>query len=323
MMRDLKSCRVLVTPRSFGQSDPRMKDELETAVNEVIYNPTQQPLTSKQLRGLLADCDGYIAGLDHIDRDVLEHAPRLKVIARYGVGVDKVDLDAAQALGIVVTNTPAANATSVAELTLGLMLSLARQIPAANSAMHNGEWPRYRSVALAGKTVGLLGLGMIGKEVARRLQGFDCTIIAHDPFPDHDFCDKYGVTLLPLDEVASRADFLSLHVPLLPSTRTIVNASFIAHMKRGAYVINTSRGELVDESALYDGLVNGRLAGAALDVFTVEPPASDHPLLTLPQVIATPHIGAHSDSATNAMGWTALRDCLAVLSGEEPTHRVV
>ena len=139
----------------------------------------------------------------------------LKVIARYGTGVDKVDFETAHELGIVVTNTAGANPVSVAELTIGLMLSLARHIPAANAATHRGEWPRFRGVSIEGKTVGLVGLGMIGRRVAQRLRGFDCKLVAHDPAPDRDFCEVHGVTLLPLDALLAQADFLSLHAPLL------------------------------------------------------------------------------------------------------------
>ncbi len=322
-MRDLSACRVLVTPTSYGQHDPRLRSELESRVGEVIYNPTGRPLSSSELCSLLVDCDGYIAGLDTIDRAALQAANRLKVIARYGVGVDRIDLEAAREKGIVVTNTPGANAVSVAELTIGLMLSLARMIPAASAATKAGEWPRLSGIALEGKTVGLLGLGAIGKQVARRLCSFDCTIIAHDPAPDEAFAEECGLTLLPPGEVIARADFLSLHVPVSPETAGMVNAAFLAQMKEGAFLINTSRGELIDEKALLDALQSGRLRGAGLDAFAKEPPSADNPLLALPQVIATPHMGAHTDGATNAMGWAALRDCLAVLSGEEPTYRVI
>lgn len=321
-MKPLKDCRVLVTPRSFGQSDPQLKVTLESAVGEVVYNPLSRPLNSAELTPLLLNCDGYIAGLDHIDRAVLKNTNDLKVIARYGTGVDKVDFEAAGEMGIVVTNTAGANAVSVAELTIGLMLSLARHIPAANAATHNGEWPRFKGVAVEGKTVGLIGLGMIGRRVAQRLQGFNCNLIAHDPVPDLDFCEAHGVTILPLDELVARSDFLLLHAPLSPSTHQLVDADFLAQMKRGTFLVNTSRGELVDETALYHALKSGHLAGAALDVFAAEPLSATHPLLTLPQVIATPHTGAHTDSATTAMGWSALKNCLAVLSGQEPPNRV-
>lgn len=322
-MKDLRACRVLVTPRSFGKYDPRLKAELEAAVGEVVYNPLGRSLTSAEVRELLPGCDGYIAGLDIIDRAALETADRLRVIARYGVGVDQVDLEAASEKGIVVTNTPGVNATAVAELTIGLMLALARMIPLANQEIRAGRPARAEGVSLEGKVVGLLGLGAVGRQVARRLQGFECTVLAYDPAVEAAIAREAGAVLCPQEEVISGSDFLSLHVPLLPQTRGMVNADFLARMKRGAFLINTARGELVDEEALFATLQSGHLRGAALDVFAQEPPGPDHPLLSLPQVIATPHIGAHTDAAINAMGWGALRDCLAVLRGEEPLHRVI
>lgn len=322
-MADLQSCRVLVTPRSFGRHDPQLKRELEATVGEVIYNPFGRPLTSSEVQELLPGCDAYIAGVDTIGRAALEAADRLRVIARYGVGVDRVDLEAAREKGIVVTNTPGANSTSVAELTIGLMLSLARMIPLANQETRAGKPPRIQGVSLEGKVVGLLGLGAIGKRVARRLQGFDCTVLAYDPAVDAATAQEVGAVLCSQEEVVTKSDFLSLHVPVLPETRGMVNASFLAQMKPGAFLINTARGELIDEVALFEALKSGHLRGAALDAFAQEPPGEDNPLFSLPQVIATPHMGAHTDGATNAMGWGALRDCLAVLRGEEPIHRVV
>ena len=321
-MSSLKHCCVLVTPTSFGKDDPCLRVELEAAVGRVIYNPSDQPLASAALRELLPGCHGYIAGLDTIDCVALEAAGQLKVIARYGAGTDRVDMDAARARGIVVTNTPSANAAAVAELALGLMIALARSIPAANAATRAGQWPRLNGVALEGKTVGLVGFGAIGRQVARRLQGFDCRIVAHDPFADAKVAGALNVALLALDEVVAQADFLSLHLPALPATRGMVDAAFLTKMKPGAFLVNTARGELIDEAALAAALTAGHLRGAALDAFSREPPAPDNPLLGLPNVIATPHTGAHTDGATSAMGWGALRDCLAVLRGEEPAHRV-
>jgi D-3-phosphoglycerate dehydrogenase len=222
-----------------------------------------------------------------------------------------------------VTNTPGANAGAVAELTIGLMLALARAIPQANAALRAGSATRIEGISLEGKTVGLLGLGAIGKQVARRLQAFGCTVLAYDPVPDRSFAQSHGVTLCTQEEVVAQSDFLSLHLPASPETHGMVNAAFLARMKPGAFLINTARGELIDEAALLEALRSGHLRGAALDVFASEPPPPDHPLLALPQVIATPHIGAHTDGAMNQMGWMALQDCLAVLRGEEPAHRVV
>jgi D-3-phosphoglycerate dehydrogenase len=278
---------------------------------------------ANELRELLPGCHGYIAGVDTIDRAALEAADQLRVIARYGVGVDRIDLEVASQKGIIVTNTPGVNSVSVAELTIGLMISLARLIPEANATAKAGRPSRISGVSLEGKVVGLLGLGSIGKQVARRLAGFACTILAYDPVADVEFAKTYGVRLESQAEVIHQADFLSLHLPALPETRGMVDTPFLSQMKPGAFLLNTARGELVDESALLAALQNGHLRGAALDVFAEEPPGADNPLLALPQVIATPHIGSHTDGATNAMGWGALRACLAVLRGQEPTHRVV
>ncbi len=320
---DLKKARLLVTPTSYGKNEPRLKTELEQLAGSVTYNPTGKPLSSPEVAALIAGVDGYIAGLDIIDRAALEKADRLKVIARYGVGVDQVDLEAAREKGIIVTNTPGANSVSVAELALGLMLALARQIPEAVQSVQQGKWPRYAGVSLEGKTVGILGLGAIGKQLARRLAGFDCTILAYDPFADENFVEEYRIELAPMDMLIARSDFVSLHLPLLPETRGLVNDAFLARMKKGAFLINTTRGEVIDEAALLRALESGHLRGVGLDAFTVEPPETSNPLLHLPQVIATPHLGAQTDGATSNMGWFAMRDCLAVLRGEEPKYRVV
>ena len=323
MKKALKDCKVLVTPTSFGRQDPELKKQLEAAVKEVVYNTTGKPLCSDELVKLLPDVDGYIAGLDQIDRAALDAAQQLQVVARYGVGLDAVDLDAARELDIIVTNTPGANSGSVAELALGLMLTLARNINTAISKTRQGKWPRLRGALLEGKTVGILGFGAIGQQLARRLMGFGCQVLAYDPYASEEAAAKYGVELCKRDEVIARADFLSLHLPALTDTIGMVNDDFIATMKDGAYLINTARGEIVNEEALLAGLESGKIAGVALDAFVKQPPAPDNPLLRHERVIATPHMGAHTDGATNAMGWASLNDCLAVLRGEEPMHRVV
>lgn len=319
---NLKECRLLVTPTSYGKNDSRLKTDLEAKVGGVTYNPTGKPLTSAEVTVLLPGIDGYIAGLDAIDAAALAGADRLKVIARYGVGVDNVDLAAARARKIVVTNTPGANSASVAELALGLLLALARQIPEAVEAVHLGKWPRYAGLSLEGKTIGILGLGAIGRQLVRRLQGFDCRIVAHDPFVDAASASAMGVELTGMDDVLAQADFLSLHMPLLSGTRGVVNDEFLGRMKPGAFLINTARGEVIDEAALLRALQSGHLRGAGLDTFAKEPPDPENPLLKLPQVVATPHLGAMTDGATSKMGWMAMQDCLAVLSNEEPAHRV-
>ncbi len=320
---NLEKCKVLVTPTSFGRDNPELKQSLEAQVGEVVYNPTGKPLSAAALIELIADVDGYIAGLDEITQDVIGAAAKLKVIARYGVGVDNVDLQAAKSRGVVVTNTPGANSASVAELTVGLILALARNLVPAAIAAGQGGWPRMSGLTLEGKTVGLIGFGNIGKQVAKRLAGFGCSMIAYDVFPDDEFAAAHGVAMGTIDEVITQADFLSLHCTTVPETRGMVNAAFIEKMKPGAYLINTARGELIDETALLHGLNNGKLAGAALDALLQQPPDENHPFLNHSKVILTPHMGAHTDGATDNMGWGALKDCLAVLKEEMPAFRVI
>lgn len=322
MSQDLKSKRVLVTPTSYAKNDPRLLYELEQQVGEVIYNPTQRPLTSTEVRDLLPGINGYIAGLDVIDKQALEAADLLQVIARYGVGLDNLDLDFTRKKGIVVTYTPGANSVSVAELTVGLILSLARQIPTAVIATRSGEWPRFSGITLENKIVGLIGLGSIGKQTALRLKSFNCHLLVYEPYPDMQFVNQNQIELANQDKVLQSSDFVSLHLPLVPDTRKIVNTKFINKMKTGAYLINTARGELVDETSLIQSLQTGKLAGAAIDVFSKEPPDPQSPLLKMPNVIVTPHCASHTDGATNAMGWMALNDCLAVLRGEEPKYPI-
>lgn len=322
-MTSLEKSRVLVTPRSFAEYDPSLRTELEAAVDDVLYNDKGRALRAEELMQMLADRDGLIAGLDEINRAAIEAAPRLKVIARYGVGVDNVDLQAASERGVIVTNTPGANAFSVAELTIGLMLALARSIPHADRSTKSGRWPRLSGRSLAGKTIGLIGLGSVGREVARRLTPFDCTLMAFDPLVEPEQARSLGVEWVNRGALLEEADILTLHCPLTPQTHDMVDSEFLTSMKTGALLINTARGELVDESALAEALASEQLGGAALDTLRQEPPAPDNPLLNFDQVIVTPHTGAHTDGAANAMGRLAVADCLAVLSGNEPEHPVV
>jgi D-3-phosphoglycerate dehydrogenase len=319
---NLRVCCVLVTSTTFGIQDPTLRSELERTVGDIRYSPEKRPLTAPELTSLVKGIDGWIAGLDEIDASVIAAADRLKVIARYGVGFDRVDVAAATQRGIVVTNTPGANSAAVAELTIGLMLALARRICQANQAVRSGQWPRISGVGLAGKTVGLVGFGSIGREVACRLSAFGCRVLVADPTVSPEVVSGCGAGFMSLDELLPVSDFVCLHAAATPVTAGMVNDSFLRKMKPGAFLVNTARGELIDEAALAHAIESGRLRGAALDCFRKEPPGIDHPLLRLAQVIVTPHTGAHTDEAVNAMGRMALDACLAVLRGERPAHVV-
>src|SRR6201996_6926487 len=252
----------------------------------------------------LADADGLVVrSAVQVDDALMEAASHLRVIGRAGVGVDNIDADAATRRGIVVMNTPGANAVAVAELTVGLMLALARKLPTANHTMHAGKWEKksLQGAQLRGKTLRILGLQRIGLEAARRARGFGLEIIGSDPFVSAAIARENGIRLVSLDEVIAGSDYITLHVGLTPQTAGVINAKSLALMKKGVRIINCARGELVDEPALVDALKSGHVAGAALDVFTVEPP-KDSPYAEFDNVILTPHIAGSTGEAQEAVG---------------------
>jgi D-3-phosphoglycerate dehydrogenase len=273
--------------------------DLLRATGWEVLRPTKETLDAE-----LPTADALVVrSATRVTAAVLERAPKLRVVGRAGVGVDNVDLDAATRRGVLVMNTPGGNAPSVAEHTLALLLSLARKIPALDSAMHAGRWEKSKGqgTELRGKTLGLLGLGRVGAEVARRARALEMRVLACDPFLTEDAAREAGVVLVPLDQLLAESDFLSLHTALVPETERIINAANLAKTKRGAYIVNTARGELVDEAALADALRSGQLAGAGLDVFAIEPP-KDSPLLGLSNLIATPHVAGSTAEAQEEVG---------------------
>ncbi|HTW62002.1 MAG TPA: phosphoglycerate dehydrogenase [Terracidiphilus sp.] len=256
------------------------------------------------LAAALAEADALVVrSAVQVDDALLSHARKLRVIGRAGVGVDNIDAEAATRRGIVVMNTPGANAVAVAELTLGLMLALARKLPAATGGMHAGKWDKknLQGAELRGKTLGILGLGRVGLEVARRARGFGLEVIGADPFVSAAVARENGILLLPLDEVFAKADYLTLHVGLTPQTANVINAKTLAAMKPGARIINCARGELVEDEALVAALRSGHIAGAALDVFREEPP-KNLAYAGLDNVILTPHIAGSTAEAQEAVG---------------------
>ena len=271
--------------------------------------------TPDQLAADLQDADAVIVrSATKVTAQLLAAAPKLRVVARAGTGVDNVDVAAASARGVVVMNAPGANSVSVAELTIGLMLALARHIPAADSAMKQGKWEKKKFVGeeLREKTLGLVGLGRIGQEVARRAAAMSMRLIAHDPFISVQVASSLGVELVPIDELFARADYVSLHMPSTEKTRQMVNAERLQRAKKGIRIINTARGDLIDEKALADAIEAGQVGGAGLDVFSQEPTV-DHRLQKLPQVVATPHVAASTGEAQELVGvetTAAVRDYL-------------
>ncbi|HWB87671.1 MAG TPA: hydroxyacid dehydrogenase [Acidimicrobiia bacterium] len=234
-----------------------------------------------------------------VSRDLISRAPELRAIGRAGVGVDNVDIEAATERGVAVFNAPGGNTLAAAELTLGLMLSVARKIPEADASLRSGRWDRaaFKGVELAGKTLGLIGAGRIGGEVAIRCRAFGMAVVVYDPYLTADRADELGVELVDLATVLARADFISIHVPLNDETRGIVGEETLAKMKRTAYLVNASRGGVVDEPALAAALREGAIAGAALDVYETEPLDTDSPLRDVPNLVLTPHLGASTAEA--------------------------
>jgi D-3-phosphoglycerate dehydrogenase / 2-oxoglutarate reductase len=252
----------------------------------------------------LVDAEGLIVrSATRVTAELLEKAPDLKVVGRAGVGIDNVDVEAATRRGVLVMNTPGGNAVSVAEHTFALLLSLARSVPQFNAAIHAGRWEKSSAMGteVRGKTLGLVGLGRVGTEVARRAQALEMTVLAHDPYVSKQVAEELEVELVPLADLFARADYVSLHTALSPSTEKMINAASIAQMKRGVRLINCARGELVDEAALAEALRSAQVAGAALDTFSQEPPTNS-PLIGLPNVIATPHIAGSTAEAQEEVG---------------------
>ncbi|HEU4333824.1 MAG TPA: hydroxyacid dehydrogenase [Candidatus Eisenbacteria bacterium] len=261
-------------------------------------------LTEEQLLPLVADADAWVVrSATKVTRRLIEAAPRLRWVGRAGAGLDTIDVAAAKERGIEVMNVPGANSIAVAELVFGLLLSLFRRLPEADASLRRGEWLKSKLMGreLRGKTIGIVGMGKIGRAVAQRAAAFEMRCLGHDPIVPADAIRAAGAEPVSLEELLAASDVVSLHVPVTAETKKMIDAARIASMKRGAVLVNAARGDLVDEGALMEALQSGHLAGAALDVFSAEPPGTI-PLLALPNVVASPHIGASTREAQEACG---------------------
>jgi D-3-phosphoglycerate dehydrogenase len=288
---------------------------------EVVLNSQGRPLKQEELLELAADADGLLVGIDEVSRQVIEGSPNLKAISKYGVGVDNIDLQAARERGIIVTNTPGVNTEAVADLAVALMLCAARQVVAADHSIRKGEWKKFMGVSLFKKTVGILGTGQIGRAVARRLKGFEADLLLYDIARDEEFAAAIGGRYAGLEEVLQEADFVSVHLPLLPATRNLIGEAELRLMKAGAIIVNTARGGIIDETALVKAIREKWIRGAALDTFSVEPLANEE-LRKLPNVVLTPHIGAYTEEAVLMMGMQAARNLIDALEGRRPENIV-
>jgi D-3-phosphoglycerate dehydrogenase / 2-oxoglutarate reductase len=287
----------------------------------LVENPEPVPYTQAELPDLVRDAHAVVAGVEIYDEDVLAAAPRLKVIARLGVGLDNIDLDACRRRGITVANVPGGNANAVAELALALMLSVLRRIPVMDARIRRGGWDRFTGRELTGKTVGLIGFGATSRELARRLRGFDVKLLVTDPALDAAAAAELGALAASLPDLLAMSDVVSLHAPHTPATHHLADAAFFRAMKEGAVFVNTSRGGLVDEVALEEALRTGEIAGAGLDVWEVEPVPATNPLLRLDTLVATTHGAADTVEAYRTVGLSTARAIVDVFSGRRPRHQ--
>ena len=304
--------KILVTPRSLTSAGHPALEDLPAAGYEVIFSsPGQQP-TEEELIDLLPGCVGYLAGVEKVTARALEAARDLRVISRNGAGIDNIDLEAARRRNIRVLPARGANARGVAELTIGLLLCLARSIPLGDHTVKEGRWQRCKGTELEGKTLGLIGCGRIGREVARMALGIGMNVVACDLFPDTAFNPGARFRFASLDEVIGQSDFLSLHCPPAADGKPVIDESAFGRMKRGVYLVNTARHDLVDVAALARQLEKRHVAGAAFDVFDAEPP-TNRTLAENERVVATPHVGAFTKESVDRAVRMAVNNLLEAL----------
>lgn len=315
--------KVLVTATNYSKYCQAGKKILENAGCEIIENPHGRPYTFDELKEIVEDIDGVVVGVDDWNEDVFKLAPKLKGMARFGVGVDNIDLNAAKEHGIIVCNSPGINSSAVAEQAVALLLSLIRNIPEMNSAVRKGEWPRPMFHELKSRTIGFLGFGAIARNVAQRLAGFGPEMIAYDKYPNQEAADKLGVRLVSQEEVLKESDIISIHLPATDETKHLINKETIQQMKDGVYIVNTARGSIVNEADMAEALESGKAAGFGTDVFEHEPIDLSGPLFKYDNYIATPHVSAETFENCETTSVVTARALLAVFEGREPENRLV
>lgn len=314
--------RVLIGPATLAGVEGAFLERLRSAGFEPVYPKRRAQMNEAELFEILAGVDASLAGSEPYTARVLEAHPQLRIIARVGVGFDAVDLKAATERGVPVTITPGTNQDAVAEHTFALILALAKNLIPQHQGTVAGKWPRQANLPLRGRSLGLAGLGRIGKAVAVRGAAFGMKLLAHETYPDQDFVRRWGVTLLSWEELLAQSDFLSLHIPATPAARYIICKSALDRMKPTAFLVNTARGTLVNEADLLDALRQGRLAGAGLDVFEQEPPGM-LPLFELPNVVATPHAAGVDLQSRDDMALSAAEAVVDLFRGIWPGEKVV
>ncbi len=314
--------KILLTTTSFQDTPGEHHDLLAQTGWEIIR--ARGPLNEADTLALVGDVDGYICGDDAITRKVLEKArPKLKVLSKYGIGVDKIDVKSATEFGIPVLFTPGVNHTTVAEHSFLLLLALEKNLLFHTDSTRSGGWKRKTGHELLEKTIGIIGLGRIGKEVAIRARAFGMKSIAFDLHFDEKFAAEHGVRRAgSLDEIYKEADYISLHTNLTPETRDMINAASIAKMKKGVLLLNCARGEIVNTADMVAGLKSGQVGGYGTDVLDHEPPPADHPLLKLPNVVCTPHVASRTFESVVRQATTSVKNLILAMKGEKPIAQV-
>lgn len=314
--------KILVTSRAFGKFSNAFK--LLEEVAEIKKSESEQPLKKDELIKKIKDCHVLILGIEKITAEIMDHAKNLIIIARYGVGYDNIDIEAATKRGIIVTYTPHANSTSVAEHTFALILSLSKRIIEANLSIKSSEWAgtKFVGIELEGKTIGIIGTGAIGRKVAYIAKGFGMNILLHDIIRDENLEKNLNAKYVDLKDLLINSDIVSVHVPLNSKTYHMISEKELKLMKPTAYLINTARGGIIDEEALYKALKEKKIAGAALDVFEIEPPPKNSPLLKMDNVICTPHSAAFTIDALKRMDMMIVEDVISALHKKKPKNIV-
>lgn len=314
--------KVLVSASHFHTLCKKAWNLLEENGHEIIYDPMREfpAYSTEELKSLLPGVDAALIGLDFYNDEVFRNAPDLKVVAKFGVGVDNIDIPSATRHGVKIVNAPGMNSNAVAELTVCYMLGLLRSLIPLHQQMTQGFWPRYVGGELLGKTVGLVGFGAIARSVAKKLMAFDTKVLAYDLYPNPEAAERLGVTLTPLEQIIEQSDIISLHIPPSKETFHLFNQDVFSRMKKGAYLINAARGSLVDLDALSQALLSGHLAGAALDAFEIEPLPQDAPIFQCENIILAPHTGGETAESYDRVSLSACMDICTILAGKESPH---
>lgn len=307
---------VAVASRTFSKHTELRKIMSEKFSN-IRFNDEGIALKGDQLIQFFQDCDGVIVALEKIDKDIISQLPALKVVSKYGVGLDGINQEDLKEFNIKLGHTPGVNKRAVSELTLNFILNLLREPHIYDQKVKNGVWKNHGSHQLSNKTVGIIGFGNIGKDLAKLIKPFNCNVLINDILDMSSFVSEYNVTQVPLEKLLNESDVITLHIPLTDQTKNLINADTLKKIRKNSILINTSRGNIVDEQALHESLKNGDLCAAAFDVFTTEPPGSDCPLLKLENFIATPHIGGSSKEGILAMGNAAIDNLYELLNNPE------